>query len=302
MTNRAGHYAECCNYGGRILGIVVPDRKGQLANVVLRYPSLTDYLSDPYYLGATIGPIANRITRGQYEVGGRRYQLPCNDGCHCNHSGDLGLDKVLFSGRVDPDGSVVLSARVPRTDAYSANLEVAVRYTFTDADELIADYWAHADGACCVNLTNHAYFNLSGGEGDVSAYRFRTGARRYLVQDEAFLPTGEILPIEGLRTSDDAMPLGLVPRNTYYVFEENGPHNASLWDDSSGRRLDVVTTQPGVLLYSGFCLGEPYRPYAGVCLETQGFPDAPTHPEFPSIALGGDETYRHCTVYKFSTC
>lgn len=301
MTNMFGHYVECCNYGARIVEIAVPDRKGQLANVVLCYPELADYLRDPYYLGATIGPIANRISKGEYEIGGRHYILQCNDGCNCNHSGDIGLDRVFFSGRVDHDGSVVLYAEVPRSNAYSANISVSVRYSFSNADDLIIGYSVHADASCYINMTNHAYFNLSGGLDDITGHGFHTEARKFLAQDESFLPTGEIFPLSNLKSLTSTQPLGRIPRNTYYVFDGNSLHEASLWHDSSGRRMDVYTTQHGILLYSGFCLSEPYRPYAGVCLETQGFPDAPSHPEFPSIAIGRDGIYRQQTVYKFST-
>lgn len=301
MTNGRAHYVECCNYGGRIVGITVPDRNQRLANIVLHYPKLRDYLNDVYYLGATIGPIANRITDGEYEVEGYRYRLPCNDGNNCNHSGAIGLDKMLFAGRVCYDGSIVFSTVVPRSDAYSATLEVSVHYSFSDDDELIVDYWARADAACCVNLTNHTYFNLSGGTDDVSGYRFQTSARRYLVQNESFLPTGEIRPLSATEGFESLQQLGGFLRNTYYVFDECGPHDATLWDDSSGRLIDVVTTQPGILLYSGGCLGDPFRPYDGVCLETQGFPDAPSHEKFPSIVIKRNHPYWHRTIYKFST-
>lgn len=301
LENRAGHRVELSSFGGRILGIEVPDRRGHLENVVLNYPTITEYYNDPYYLGATIGPIANRIRGARYAIDGQCYTLDPNDGWNCNHSGKIGLDKVIFDHELQPDSGVTLHAQVSRSSAYSANAEVWVRYAFTDDDELTVDYHAEADAEAYMTLTNHSYFNLSGQACDISRHRFQTDATRHLILDEEFLPTGVIAPAEGIHAFPSLRALGRVPRNTYYIFDGEGPHTAVLQDDNTGRRLDVHTTQPGVLLYSGSYLGGRFRPFQGVCLETQGFPDAPSRPGFPSIRIGRNKPYRHRTIYKFST-
>ncbi len=328
LTNAQGMQVKIITYGGIITSIRVPDSFGNMANVVLGYPTLSDYerLSDPYF-GALIGRYANRLAKGKFTLDGKEYQLSVNDGLNTLHGGKTGFDKVVWNAVSSAHG-LTLSHRSPDGDnGFPGSLMVTVAYTLTDDNALHLEYSATTDQPTVVNLTNHAYFNLSGeGTRDIYDHILRINADHFTKSDSQLIPTGEIAPVEctaldfrvpkaigtGVRSNDPQ----IVAARGYdhnWVLNQTEPPSlitaARLYDPHSGRILEVLTDQIGLQFYSGNFLtgvgygssGRSYRQSDGLALETQHYPDSPNRPEFPSTVLRPGETYRTTTIYKFST-
>jgi len=292
------------NYGGIVQRVDVPDARGDSANVTLGYDRLERYLDDAYtsrmpFFGAIIGRYGNRIAGGRFELGGETFQLPLNNGANSLHGGATGFHTRLWAA--EPiDGGVRLRRSSPDGEnGYPGTLEVSVDYVLDESSLRIA-YAASSDRDTVVNLTNHAYWNLSGG-GTIEAHELRINASAYTPVDEALIPTGELADVAG--TPFDfraAKPIGEFGYDHNWVLDGGEPA-AVLHDPLSGRTLEITTTEPGLQFYAGGMLDiAPYGARAGVALETQHFPDSPNRPGFPSTVLRAGEHLDSTTVLTFS--
>lgn len=322
LRNDAGAIARLTSYGARVTELHVPDRHGRPANVVLGFDSLARYLAKDPHLGCTVGRVTNRIANARFHLDGVEYVLEQNNGPHNLHSGTRGYDKVVWQAepRDGPEPAVAFRHVCPHmADLFPGTLEVEVVYTLTASSELRIEYSATTDRPTIVNLTNHTYFNLRGaGRGDVLDHVLTVHASRYTPADQDLIPTGEIREVRGT-PFDFTSPHRIGERiaqvapgyDVNYVLDSGGGRlapAARLLDETSGRVLEVFTTQPGVQLYTGNFLdglegiGGPYHRHYGLCLETQHFPDSIHHPNFPSTVLRPGEVYRQVTVWRFSAC
>lgn len=334
LTNANGMRVDVTNYGGIIVRLLVPDADGELEDITLGYDSLDGYLEQSPYFGAIIGRYGNRIDEGRFTLDGETYQLATNNGPNHLHGGEQGFDKVVwnaepFSGE-DSTGIVFTYTSPDGEEGYPGTLEAKVTYILTNDNELIFDYEATTDEATPVNLTQHAYFNLAGHDsGDILDHVLMINADAFTPVDSTLIPTGEIRPVEGTpfhfrqptpigarinNEENQQIRFGLGYDHNFVLKRDNlGADSLALaarvFEPTSGRVMEVYTTEPGVQFYSGNFLdgsitgkdGAVYEHRTGFCLETQHFPDSPNKPDFPSTILRPDETYRSRTVYKFDT-
>jgi len=313
-------------YGAVITSITTPDRNGHVDDVVLGFEQLSGYLTPPPYFGAVVGRYGNRIAKGQFTLDNATFHLATNNGPNHLHGGIRGFDKLLWHAEPftrNGDAGIVYTVTSPDGDeGYPGTLRVTVTYTLSPNDALTVDYAATTDKATVVNLTQHSYFNLAG-RGDILAHRLQIDADRYTPVDATLIPTGELTPVAStpfdFRTR---APIGArIDADDPQIKNAGGyDHNwvlngasgtlrsaARVEDPSSGRTLDVATTEPGLQFYSGNFLdgtltgkgGRVYQKRAALCLETQHFPDSPNHPNFPSTVLRPGDTYRSKTVFTF---
>lgn len=327
LTNSHGMEVRAMNYGGIILSIRVPDRKGQLADVVLGHESLEGYQPNPPYFGAIVGRYANRIANGTFTLDGKTYTLPKNDGPNTLHGGTKGFNQAVWDS--EPlKGKTGVAFRYLSKDGEEGlpgNLKVKVTYTLTDANALEIDYEATTDKATPINLSQHSYFNLKGaGNGDILDHEIMINADRFTPVDKNLIPTGELRPVKGTPfdfTKSTKIGARINENYEQLVLGHGYDHNfvinrkgaglelaARVYEPTTGRALEVFTTQPGVQFYTGNFLdgtitgkeGHVYNRRYGFCLETQHFPDSPNHPSFPSTILKPGETFHQKTVFKFS--
>jgi len=312
------------DYGGIITSIAAPDRAGRPANIVLGFETPEAYLDNRRFFGAIVGRYANRIARGRFTLDGKTYQLATNSGANHLHGGVKGFDKVVWS--VEPfrapgaSGAAFSYTSADGEEGYPGTLRVRVTYTLTDANELVVDYEAATDRPTPINLTQHTYFNLTGGARDVLDHELTIEADGFTPTDTTQIPTGEIAAVRGtpfdfttparIGARIDRADPQLVAAGGYdhnWVLrggeERQGSRGAAaraahVVDPLSGRTLDLATTEPGVQFYSGNRLD---RPRSGFCLETQHFPDSPNHANFPTTILRPGETFRSRTVFTFGT-
>ena len=317
--------AKVMTYGAILTELIVPDRDGKMADVVLGFDSLDGYLVPHPYFGATVGRVANRVGGAKFSLDGKDYTLAANNGPNTLHGGLKGFDKVVWKAEVvsqTPDPAVRFTYRSPDgEEGFPGNLDVAVTYTVTDQNAVRIDYKATTNKATPVVLTNHSYFNLSGpASGTILDHKLILGADKYTPGDETMIPTGVIAPVKGtpldfttMTTIGDRIdqmkgePGGY--DHNFVLNAENrlpGPA-AQVRDPKSGRILDVFTTEPGIQLYTGNFLdgtvkgkgGVVYKKHQGFCLETQHFPDSVHHANFPSTILRPGQTYTQTTIYRF---
>jgi aldose 1-epimerase len=315
-------------YGATILAIRVPDRNGGIADVALGFDSLADYLTSPRYFGAVVGRYGNRIARGHLVIAGKTYELARNSGPNHLHGGRRGFDKVVWQGapfrRGDSAGVALRYTSPAGEEGYPGTLQARVTYTLTPANELVVDYTATTDAATVVNLTQHTFFNLAGaGTRDVLDHELTLHASRFTPVDSTSIPTGELAAVAGtpfdfraptrIGAGMAAAHAQLQQSNGYnhnFVLDRDGPgllHAAHVSEPTTGRTLDVLTTEPGIQFFTGNSLdgsalgkgGRAYHRHYGFCLETQHFPDSPNQPHFPSTLLRPGETYRTQTVFRF---
>jgi len=312
LTNVHGNYIELLNYGAIVKSIVVPDKNGRRSNVVLGYSNLKGYLADGAYIGATIGRFANRIANAQFSIGNHQYKLDKNDGQNNNHSGYSGFNSKVFDFVLGFDNVTFLLDSPDGEGGFPGNLKVKVIYKWTDANELIIEYFAKTDKPTPVNFTNHAYFNLSGRDETIHHHKLQIEADSMLESTPQYIPTGKVIPVGEQGFSGQL--LGNIMKdgglNNFYIFDEKGFNNDAvcvLYDDISGRMMQVYTTYPGVQLYTGDFLdsadeghsGKRYKPFDGLCLECQFYPDSPNHANFPDTILQPGHTYKHTITYAF---
>ena len=315
VTNDRGLEAGIITYGGAIQSLKVPDRSGALGDVVLGFDTLEQYVSNPRYFGAVVGRYANRIARGRFSLNGVEYQLAQNDEGNHLHGGFKGFDKRVWKAQDEvKDGSAVLHLSYFSADGeegYPGNLNAYVDYVLRD-DELSIEYRATTDRDTIVNLSNHSYFNLKG-EGTILDHELMLRADNFTPVGEDLIPTGEIQPAEGTRMDfRKSRPIASGGYDHNFVLNDwSGSLRsvARLHEPTSGRVMEILTTQPGIQFYSGNFLdgsytgkyGFVYEKYAALCLEPQHFPDSPNQPNFPSTVLRAGEEYHETTVLRFTS-
>ena len=328
LTNSHGLKVKLITYDPIITSVEVPDRSGKIENVTLYRDSLADYTemkngkpTTPFF-GATVGRYGNRIAKGQFTLDGKPYKLATNNGPNSLHGGVKGFDKFVWKAEpVRSDGVVgVAFSRVSPDgeEGYPGALSVRVTYSLTDAGELKMDYVATTDKPTVVNLTNHTYWNLAGGgAGDVLKHELTLNADRFLPVDDTLIPLGDPKPVRGTAMDfNTAKTIGKEIEKVEggydhcYVLNKKGDElslAARVYEPTSGRAMEVFTTQPAVQFYTGNFLdgtvtggGKAYQKHFGFCLETQHYPDSPNHADYPTTVLKPGETYHHTTVYKFS--
>ena len=331
LTNKNGVEADVTNFGAAVVSLKVPDRHGKTDDVVLGYDDLDGYLHDKSYFGATVGRYANRIAHGKFTLNGTTYTLAKNDGENHLHGGVQGFNKVVWEAKdVSTADAAALQLNYLSKDGeegYPGNLSVQVTYTLTNNNELKIDYAATTDKDTVLNLTHHSYFNLAGqGKGDILQHQLLLHASRFTPVDATLIPTGEIRSVKGtpldfasataigsrIAQDDDQLKLGHGYDHNFVLDGGTGGAPvlaAQVYEPSSGRVMEVWTTQPGIQLYSGNFLndtirgksGSTYQRRAAFCLETQHFPDSPNKPNFPSTILKVGGQFKSSTTYKFSS-
>jgi aldose 1-epimerase len=321
LTNDRGLEVAVITYGGAITSLKVPDRAGVLGDIVLGYETLDDYVRNPRYFGALIGRHANRIALGKFSLNGIAYQLDQNNGVNHLHGGFNGFDKRVWNASEEQrSDSAVLHLQYVSKDGeekYPGTVSVVVSYSLFD-DRVRIDYGATTDADTIVNLTNHSYFTLKG-EGTILDHELTLNADSFTPVSKDLIPTGEIKAVEGTPMDfRQGKRIGAEINEIAGGYDHNfvlNNHDGSLrsagrlYEKSTGRILEILTTQPGMQFYSGNFLdgsfvgknGFVYHKYTGLCLEPQHFPDAPNHPNFPSTVLRAGQEYKQSTVFKFST-
>ena len=329
ITNAQGMEIRATNYGGIVVSLRVPDKKGNLDDIALGFDDLKGYLANTPYFGAIIGRYGNRIAKGKFTLDGKEYTLARNNGPNSIHGGLKGFNQVAWQAEPfqSPVGVGIILSYTSKDgeEGYPGNLKTKVTYTLTGKNEWIIDYEAVTDKATPVNLTEHTYFNLAGeGKGDVLGHILQLNASRFTPVDQNLIPTGELRPVKstpldftqptaiGARIDADYEQLRLgrgYDHNFVVDRKDSDPVLAArVGEPTSGRVLEVYTTEPGVQLYTGNFLdgtitgkgGHVYKQRFGFCLESQHFPDSPNHPDFPTTILRPGRTYHSRTIYKMS--
>ena len=330
LTNKNGMELAITNYGGAVVSLKVPDRKGTLADVVLGYDTLEGYIEDKSYFGALIGRYGNRIAHGKFTLDGVTYTLAKNNGENSLHGGAKGFNKAVWTAKdVSNSAGPALQLDYLSKDGeegYPGNLSVRVTYSLTPHNEVRIEYSATTDKDTVLNLTNHSYFNLGGpGGGDILRDQLMLKADRFTPVDAGLIPTGELRNVAGtpfdFRTptvigsridqNDEQLKLAKGYDHNWVLSAEPRQEPAlaaRVHDPTNGRVLEVWTTEPGIQFYTGNFLdgtargkgGQLYAQHAGLCLETQHFPDSPNHPAFPSTVLKPGQQFHSTTIWKFS--
>jgi aldose 1-epimerase len=339
LVNRDGHQVCILTYGGIVQALQAVDGRGDVADIVLGFDTLQPYLDEHPYFGAIVGRYANRIAHGRFKLDDRAYQLATNNGPHHLHGGLRGFDKQVWRASIRnvPDGAclVLRHTSFDGDEGYPGTLDVEVSYTWSDNNALRIDYIATTDAPTILNLTNHSYFNLAGGDQptDILKHRVQLFAGRYLPVDASLIPTGELATVTG--TCMDFLEPANIGENMDTAYSQirhasggydhawllnvnNAPLAlpaiplalaAIVEEPVSKRRLQVYTTQPAIQFYTGNFLDGSligknhirYDKHAGFCLETQHYPDAPNHPQFPSTEIRPGASYQQTTIYQLST-
>lgn len=310
-------------FGAHITDVLAKDKDGKVADVVLGYASQDGYSADTStYMGSVVGRYGNRIGKGKFSLDGHDYQLTLNNNGNTLHGGTVGFDRLNWTGQKVPNGVEMTLVSRDGDQGFPGTLTAHVRYTLV-GDKLRMDYSATTDKTTVVNLTQHSYFNLAGG-GDILSNVLQINASKYTAIDAGLIPTGALPSVAGtpfdfnkptaigerINAADDQLKLaGGYDHNWVLSAPGKGMHvAATVLEPGSGRELIVSTTEPGVQFYSGNFLdgtkmgrdGKPYAKYAGLCLETQHYPDSPNQPAFPSTTLKPGQTYRTSTVFEFT--
>jgi aldose 1-epimerase len=317
--------ADVITYGGILQSLRVPDKQGKVSDIVLGFDSAEEYeQGNKAFFGAIIGRYGNRIAGGKFQLDGKSYQIPRNDGNNALHGGSKGFDKVLWNGKIIPQGVELTYVSPDGEMGFPGTLTAVVRYTLAGKD-LKIEYSATTDKDTVVNLTNHSYFNLAGeGNGDILKDEVKINASRYTPVDANLIPTGELAPVQdtpfdfrkltavGARIDANNEQLKLAHGYDHnWVLDSSGKlaEAAQVYEATRGRVMHVLTDQPGVQFYTGNFLdgtikgkgGKVYGHRAALCLETQHFPDSPNHPSFPTTELKPGQKYHTVTIFRFST-
>ena len=329
LANKKGMEVSITNFGATVVTLKVPDRAGKAVDIVLGYDTLDGYEKGTSYFGATVGRYGNRIAGGKFSIDGKTYTLPKNNGENTLHGGIVGFNKKVWKAReIASKGgeSLELSYLSPDgEEGFPGNLSSKVVFTLpAERNELKIDYTATTDKDTVLNLTNHSYFNLAGeGNGDILNHVMTLHAKQFTPVDKGLIPTGELRNVAGTPMDfNTATAIGkrINESDEQLVFGKGYDHNwlltradsglsiaAEAYDPKSGRKLEVLTTEPGVQFYSGNFLdgakgkgNKPYPQRAAFCLETQHFPDSPNHPTFPSTLLKPNAGFHSQTVFRFS--
>ena len=324
LTNAQGMTAKITTYGAILVSLTAPDKSGKFADVTLGYDTLDGYLSGTSYFGATVGRVANRIAKGKFTLDGKDYTLAVNNGPNSLHGGLKGFDKVVWKAEPQAGKAAVKFTYMSADgeEGYPGNLNVAVTYTLTDENAIQIDYTATTDKDTPLNLTNHSYFNLAGG-GEILNHKIMINASKYTPTDDTLIPTGELKNVKGTPLDfTKARAIGAritelpgTPQGYDHNYALNKSRNAKtptlaarVSEPTTGRVLEMSTTEPGVQFYTGNFLdgtlkgksGAVYAIHTAFCLEAQHYPDSVNHPQFPTTILKPGQTYRQTTIYKFT--
>lgn len=330
LRNRNGMETKITNYGGIVVSLTAPDASKKFADVVLGYNDLDSYMNPPFpYFGAIIGRYGNRIAKGRFTLNGHEYKLAVNNGENHLHGGLKGFDRVVWTAQETKSAAgPALSLTYVSKDGeegYPGNLRVTVVYTLTNNNELKIDYTASTDNDTVINLTHHSYFNLAGeGNGDILNHLVMLKASQFVPTDAGSIPTGELKNVAGtpfdfrsggdsigkrINQDDQQLKFGNGYDHTWVIDGKAGELRmaAAVYEPTTGRGMQVWTTEPGVQFYTGNFLdgsrpgksGKPYPRRSGFCLETQHYPDSPNRPNFPTTTLRKGATYHSTTIYRF---
>lgn len=316
ITNKMGSFVQFTNYGAILVSAVVPDEQGTLNNVVLNYPNLAGYLSDEYYLGATIGRYANRIAGASFKLNNNRYFIDSNENGNSNHSGVSGFHAKVFEFEIEENAIIFSLLSKDGEGGFPGNLQFQVMYQWNDDNQLLISYKATTDKTTIASFTNHAYFNLSGCE-NILSHRLVVNATEIIELNKDFIPTGKI--IQGVEKSfqmdENNNEIifeagGLMGLNECFVLHKNKMEPACfLLELTTGRTLEVYTSYPGLMVYTNDYFADEKVAYnannsfpkSGIALECQYYPDSPNHIHFPSTILKEEQEYRQHILYKFGT-
>lgn len=328
LTNRHGMIAKVSNYGAALTELHTPDRTGTLADVTLGFPSLAGYLENAPFFGVVAGRYANRIAGGIFQLAGETFRLAQNNGTNHLHGGTNGFNKKLWeASSADTNHGETLRLFYTSPDGeegYPGTVKIQIDYSLNDSNEFRIDYSATSDRATPINLTNHAYWNLGGeASGSICDHELTLNATRYTPTDETLIPTGLVSTVAdgpldfrspekiGKRLKQTGLQPSGYDHNYVLTKTHVGAleHAATVYHPPSGRTLEVLTTEPGIQLYTANFLddqiigksGKPYGPHHGFCLECQHFPDSPNQAHFPSTILVPGQTYRQTTIHRFTT-
>ncbi len=315
------------NYGGIVTAFKVADRTGQMGDVVLGYDQLAGYIASTPYFGALVGRYANRIAKGKFTLDGKEYTLATNNGPNALHGGIKGFDKVVWTPKIlaTPEGAALELTYLSKDgeEGYPGNLSVRAVYTLLDDNGLRLEYTATTDKPTIINLSQHSYFNLAG-KGDVLQHEVSIKADKFTPVDETLIPTGELRPVEGtpfdfrkpraigarINDKDEQLKFGNGYDHNWVLSKPAGRLEviATAYEPTSGRQLEVLSTEPGLQFYTGNFLdgkitgkgGWVYQFRNGLCMEPQHFPDSPNHAEFPSTVLRPGGEYHNTIIYRVS--
>jgi aldose 1-epimerase len=326
LSNGKGVEASIATYGGVVVSLKTPDRAGKPADVALGFDSLDGYLKGRAFFGSIVGRYGNRIAKGRFTLNGVEYTLAKNNGENHLHGGLKGFDQAVWKAREVADGVEMSYLSKDGEEGYPGNLSVKVTYTLNEKNEFAIDYSATTDKDTVVNLTNHSYFNLAGpGAGDILQHEMTLFADRFTPVDDGLIPTGELRSVKGtpfdftkpvaigarINQDDEQLKFGLGYDHNFVLNGGGGKlaKAAEVYEATSGRVLEVSTTEPGVQFYTGNFLdgtltgkgGKVYQKRYGFCLETQHFPDSPNRPSFPTVVLKPGGKYQSKTVWRFSS-
>lgn len=327
LTNKNGVKVSITDFGGIIVSVLVPDKSGVMADVVLGYDSVALYEKNNPYFGAIIGRYGNRIAKGKFSIDGKSYQLATNDNTNHLHGGVKGYDKVMWNVQTvegEEPSLVMTYLSKDMEEGYPGNLQNKVTYTLTNKNAIKIDFGATTDAPTIVNMCNHSYFNLNGGQSDILDHSLQIFADKYCAVDETLIPLVGLADVANTSfdfrsfknigtdiNKDDIQLKNGLGYDHNWVLNQNTSSGmmvaAILQDSLSGRTLTVETTEPGIQFYSGNFLdgtivgkyGVKYNKRSGLCLETQHFPDSPNRPDFPSTLLKPGEKYASTTTYTF---
>lgn len=323
LRNKSGMAVEISNYGATLVSIHVPDQKGQDGNVLLGYDDIKGYYNGKSYFGCVVGRYANRIAKGAFELDGKQYQLPQNDGLNSLHGGVNSIDKQVWDARIMNDAIRLTTVMKDGENGYPGNVKLTVVYSLRSDNSLVIDYSASTDKTTVLNISNHAYFNLSGDPSKtILDHEIKINADAFTPVDSTLIPTGEIKKVSG--TAFDFLSFKKIGQDIdqpdqQLIYGKGYDHNfvlntrdgkspvVEVVEKISGRKMEVFTNQPGVQFYTGNFLngsekgrGLSFEHRTGFCLETQQFPDAPNQSNFPSTVLKPGEVWKSQTTYKFS--
>jgi aldose 1-epimerase len=328
LKNANGLEADVITWGGIVTRLLVPDRSGKPGDIVLGFDTLDGYLKQHPYFGAIVGRYGNRIAKGRFSLNGKSYTLATNNGPNSLHGGLKGFDKQVWTARPvsSPDGDAVELTYVSKDgeEGYPGTLTAKVTYTLTRENALRIDYDLATDQDTVANVTNHSYFNLAGqGNGDILSHEIMIDADRFTPVDDTLIPTGELRPVAGtpfdfrtpaavgarITSTDEQIKFGKGYDHNFVLNGTSGTLRQMIRvsEKTSGRAMEVHTTEPGVQFYTGNFLdgsltgkgGKVYKFRYGFCLETQHFPNSPNTPSFPSTVIKAGEHYRSRTEYRF---
>ncbi len=327
LRNHKGAEARISTYGGLLISLKMPDRAGGMGDVVLGYDNLADYIKATPYFGALIGRYGNRIAKGKFTLDGRQYTLATNDYPNALHGGLKGFDKVVWDAKVlatsEGPGLKLQYVSKDGEEGYPGTLSVTAAYTLTEDNSLKVEFTATTDKDTVVNLTDHSYFNLAG-KGDILHHEVMIPAGRFTPVDGTLIPTGELRPVDGtpfdfrsptaigarIQQDDEQLKLGHGYDHNWVVDKPAGQLGlmARVFEPSTGRVLEVLSTEPGLQFYTGNFLngsnkgkgGWVYQFRNGFCMEPQHYPDSPNQPNFPSVVLKPGQVYHNTIIYRFS--